>query len=74
MNAAAVETIAQQIEHLAAEEQWTLLARLIESLRREAGPSRRMLCDYYATGKGLGLRTAQAVDIFIREERASWES
>ena len=74
MSAAALETIAQQIEHLAPEEKWTLLSILIESLRRHAEPTHRRLCDYYAVGKGRGFRTAQEVDTFIEQERASWET
>ena len=46
---------------------------LIESLHRRAGSARRRLCDYYGVGKGRGFRTAQEVDAFIEEERASWE-
>jgi hypothetical protein len=73
VSAAALETIAQQIEQLAPEEKWALLSLLIESLRRQAGSARRRLCDYYGVGKGRGFRTAQEVDAFIKEERASWE-
>ena len=73
MSAAALHTIAQQIEQLAAEEKWTLLSLLIESLRRHAEPTRLQLADYYGVGKGRGFRTAQEVDAFIEQERTSWE-
>jgi hypothetical protein len=68
-----LNSIVQQIEQLPQNEKWALLSFLIESLRQEASPTRR-LCDYYGVGKGRGFRTAQEVDEFIREERASWES
>ena len=73
MSVVALETISQQIEQLAPEEKWTLLSILIESLHRQAEPSRKRLCDYYGAGKGRGFRTAQEADTFIQEERASWE-
>ena len=74
MSAAALEVIAQQIEHLDTDEKWTLLSLLVESLRRQATPHRRSLLEYYGAGQGRGLNTAQAVDAHIAEERASWES
>jgi len=70
---AVLKIIAQQIERLAPEEKWALLSLLIESLRRQAEPTRRRLSDYYGIGKGLGFQTAQEVDTLIAEERASWE-
>jgi hypothetical protein len=73
MSAVALSTIVQQIEQLAPEEKWTLLSILIESLRRHAEPTRQRICDYYGVGKGRGFRTAQEVDTFIDQERASWE-
>ncbi|MBL7202551.1 MAG: hypothetical protein ISS56_20640 [Anaerolineae bacterium] len=73
MSAVALNTIVQQIEQLAPEEKWTLLSILIESLRRHAEPTRQRICDYYGVGKGRGFRTAQEVDTFIDQERASWE-
>ena len=73
MSATALEAIAQQIEQLAPEEKWTLLSLLIESLRRQAKPTHRRLCDYYGVGKGRGSRTAQEVDTYIEEGRATWE-
>jgi len=74
MSAAALKTIAQQIERLAPEEKWALLSLLIESLRHQAEPTHRQLSDYYGIGRGLGFRSAQEVDAYIQEERASWES
>lgn len=73
MNSVALDVIVQQIEQLPQDEKWVLLSLLIESLRRQAGSARR-LCDYYGAGKGRGFRTAQEVDQFMKEERASWES
>lgn len=73
MSAVALSVIVQQIEQLPQEEKWVLLSLLIESLRRQAGPPSRRLCDYYGIGKGLGFRTAQEVDEFLRKERDSWE-
>jgi hypothetical protein len=74
MSAAALEMIAQEIEHLGPDEKWTLLSLLIESLRRQTEPPRPSLLDYYGVGKGRGFRTAAEVDAYIKEERASWES
>jgi hypothetical protein len=74
MNAVALETIAQQIEQLAPDDKWTLLSVLIDSLRHQAEPARRRLCDYLGAAKGRGFRTAQEVDTTIREERDSWET
>ena len=45
MSAAAIKTIAQQIERLAPEEKWALLSLLIDSLRRQAEPTRPRLGD-----------------------------
>ena len=73
MSAAAVESIAQQIEQLAPEDKWALLSLLVESLHRQTESADRRLCDYYGLGKGRGFRTAQEVDTYIREERAAWE-
>ncbi len=73
MVSADLETIAQQIDRLHPEEKWTLLGLLIERLREQAKPTRR-LCDYYGIGKNRGFQTAHEVDIFLREERASWEN
>jgi hypothetical protein len=73
VSVATLETIRQQIEHLAPEEKWTLLSLLIESLRGQAEPTRRQLHDYYGVGKGRGFQTAQEVDTFMAEERAKWE-
>ena len=74
MSAAAMETIAQEIEHLGPEEKWTLLSLLLESLHRQVVPPRRSLMDYYGVGRGRGFRTAAEVDAYLDEERASWES
>ena len=74
MSVAALETIAQEIEHLGPEEKWTLLSLLVESLRSQSAQPRPLLMDYYGVGKGRGFRTAAKVDAYIDEERASWES
>ena len=73
MISANLESVAQQIDGLDPEEKWTLLALLIERLREQAEPTRR-LCDYYGLGKNRGFQTAQEVDTFIQEERTSWET
>ena len=73
MSAVALETITQQIEQLGPNDKWTLLSILIESLRQQAEPARRKLCDYVGAAKGRNFRTAQDVDKYIREERDSWE-
>lgn len=73
MSAAALDSIVQQIDQLALEEKWRLLSMLVESLRRHAEPTHRQLGEYYGVGQGRGFRTAQEVDAFIEQERASWE-
>jgi len=73
MSAAVIEALTQQIQELAPEEKWTLLSILVESLRPHAEATHRRLCDYYGVGKGRGFRSAQEVDTFIAQERASWE-
>ena len=74
MSAAALEMIAQEIEHLGSDEKWALLSLLIESLRRQATPPRRSLLDYYGAAQGRGFKTVDAVDSYVAEERASWEA
>ena len=68
-----LERVTRQIDALETEEQWTLLALLIERLRGRAGQVRR-LSDYYGLGKNRGFRTAQEVDALIQEERTAWET
>lgn len=73
MSAAALQSIAQEIEQLGPDDKWTLLSLLVESLRRQAEPSHRSLLDYYGVGQGRSFRTAAQVDAYIQEERTSWE-
>jgi hypothetical protein len=73
MSTLALENIARQVERLAPEDKLTLVALLIESLRRQMEPVRRPLSAYYGLGADSGFKTAKEVDAFIQQERALWE-
>lgn len=73
MSSLALQNLTQQVEQLDAEDKLALLALLVESLRRQIQPQRRLLADYYGLGAGDGFKTAQEVDVFVQQERAQWE-
>jgi hypothetical protein len=73
MNTTALESLAQQVERLDAKDTLTLLALLIENLRRQIKSEHRPLSAYYGLGVGSGFKTAKEVDTFIQQERSLWE-
>ncbi len=73
MNTLILKNLSHQVEQLSPEDKLSLLALLVESLRRQDRVQRRTLGTYYGLGAGQGFKTAQEVDTLIKEERAGWE-
>ncbi len=73
MSTPTVDDLSQQVERLSPEDKLSLLAVLVENLRRQVRPQQRKLSAYYGLGAGQGFETVQEVDTLIKEERAGWE-